>query len=229
MRKAIRIHYVYIIFDMAGIPRYCGAGTSTRDRQHFLKSTRHFNKPLEALLVKHGDRLPVVRVRERLTKQEAHTTEIALIAAIGRQEDGGSLYNILPGGRLGRRHSPEALAKMSAAFKGKRQSPEQIAASLAGKARAQALRTPEEQKAIYMRRGQAIKAAKKRAIASRTPEEQAAIYARMRRASLAGKERAKTRKEAVLQALLAASSRRRIILNRALPAWAAHVLVKTQV
>lgn len=87
--------YVYIIFRSNGIPCYVGKGSGGRWTKHV---NRSHNKHLTNIYNKSGGDLPVIKVREGLTDLEAIETEIALIAAIGRDAMGGPLVNLTDGG-----------------------------------------------------------------------------------------------------------------------------------
>lgn len=90
-----RRFYVYMIFDLSGIPRYVGKGSGAR----WKRRDRHCDNPHLANIFKAaGGSLPIVKVRERLTEDEAFETEKALISAIGREAFGGTLTNVTDGG-----------------------------------------------------------------------------------------------------------------------------------
>ena len=111
-----RAHYVYAIADLEGVIRYIGAGTCYRDGR-----TRHRNADIKGLILA-GMTLRPVRVASGLTKAEAHTLEIELIARYGRACDGGPLLNKALGGPWGHQgvsHSRETRAKLRAANLGK--------------------------------------------------------------------------------------------------------------
>jgi hypothetical protein len=121
-----RESYVYILFRPNGIPCYVGKGVGGRWNQH---ERRTHNPLLASIIQKAGGKLPKVKIREGLTDAEACATEIAFIAAIGRVANGGPLVNFTDGGDglAGHEHSEATKQKMSAAAKGKKQSPEHIA------------------------------------------------------------------------------------------------------
>lgn len=89
------IYYVYVFFRPNGIPCYVGLGTKNRIQRQFASS---HNPHLARIMAKAGGTLPVVKVREGLSFEQAAETEIALIAALGREIDGGILVNISTGG-----------------------------------------------------------------------------------------------------------------------------------
>jgi len=60
-----------------------------------------------------------VKIRENLTDVEANVVEIALIAAIGREHEGGPLINQTRGGDGRTGISPEAAAKQSEKLRGR--------------------------------------------------------------------------------------------------------------
>lgn len=123
-----RESYVYILFRPNGIPCYVGKGIADRWLVHEKKAR---NPHLAAIIAKAGGSIPRVKIREGLTDAEACETEIAFIAAIGRKVNGGPLVNMTDGGDgvRGSTHtkSAEARAKISAAHKGRKFSPERIA------------------------------------------------------------------------------------------------------
>lgn len=146
--------YVYVYFDMCGIPRYIGKGRDGRWLAHLRKRTKHKNKRLKYLLAEHGAKLPRLKLRENLTEAEAFETEIAFIEAIGKISTGdGPLFNLTDGGEgaAGGTRSPELRAQIAAklrgvkhteerrrnsslARKGVKQAPEWVASRVAGRA-----------------------------------------------------------------------------------------------
>lgn len=147
-RDTLRDFYVYVIFRPNGVPCYVGKGRRNRWEVHSLKTTRNTNRHLSAIYKEAGGKLPIVKVRERLTDKEAIETEVALIRGIGRHRHGGPLVNFTDGGEghagyeqstetkawrsehmrgnkraIGHRrtdfhHSPETIARISEAKKG---------------------------------------------------------------------------------------------------------------
>ncbi len=88
--------YVYVIFRPNGTPCYVGKGRRRRWKEHRAKSS---NPRLRKLYAKYGGDLPIVKVREGLVNSEACETEIAFIAAIGREDQSaGPLVNFTDGG-----------------------------------------------------------------------------------------------------------------------------------
>jgi hypothetical protein len=83
--------YVYVYFRLDGTPCYVGKGKGHRV---FDRKNKHF----QAILKASNKRLPVVIIRSNLTEQEAFDIEVALIATIGREVDGGPLVNLTLGG-----------------------------------------------------------------------------------------------------------------------------------
>jgi hypothetical protein len=150
--------YVYIYFRLNGVPCYVGKGRGYRWAEHEYK--RSSNPILARIIEKAGRPLPKIKVREGLSNEEAIATEIAFIAAIGREHVGGPLVNLTDGGtnnvgridressrakrnaaNRGRKRTPEQCARMAAAHLGKALTPEhaaKIGAALRGKAK-----TPE--------------------------------------------------------------------------------------
>lgn len=112
-----RRFYVYVIFRPDGTPCYVGKGSASRWRMHDRWTC---NPHLRSIFKNAGGDLPVVKIREGMTDAEALTTEIALIAAIGRKAHGGPLVNLTDGGdgASGVRRSAEFIAlKREAAIK----------------------------------------------------------------------------------------------------------------
>lgn len=112
-----RDFYVYVIFRPNGIPCYVGKGWGKRWLKHEWRST---NPHLANIVKLAKGELPKIKIREWLTEREAFAIEIAFIAAIGRETNGGPLVNLTDGGEgiSGHKMSAESLAKMSAASKG---------------------------------------------------------------------------------------------------------------
>ena len=113
------ISAVYEIRNLVNGKRYVGSAMNLkkRRREHLgaLRSRRHRNWHLQAAFSKYGESAFVFSVLE-------HTEVSQLILREQYHLDTLSpAYNILPiaGSRLGRRHTPEARAKMSAAKRGK--------------------------------------------------------------------------------------------------------------
>jgi len=139
--------YVYVIFDLAGVPRYVGKGNRRRWTDHAGKS---HSPDLTKLYASAGGALPIVKVRENVRESAAFETEVALIAAIGRADYlAGPLLNHTDGGDggSGALRSPEFRAKLSAARLGKPRTAETIA-----KMRASHLGIPRSQAAIEKHR-----------------------------------------------------------------------------
>lgn len=112
-----RISYVYVIFDLNGVPCYVGKGKQWRWRVHFWQCGSS-NKALAKLIKDAGGKLPITLVREHLTEKQALATEYALIHAIGSGER-GPLLNIVDklaerSGHSGHIHSAETRAIIKA-------------------------------------------------------------------------------------------------------------------
>jgi hypothetical protein len=140
-------YFCYIIHDSTGVPIYVGMG---RGYRHCNSGKR--NAKIEAL-ISFGGTLKPVKVKEGMTKAEAHECEKALIAFHGRADLGkGELLNLCDGGagpngtivsaetrakmraaKLGRSKSAETRANMSTAQKGKVIAPETRAKISTGK------------------------------------------------------------------------------------------------
>jgi len=120
-----RRFYVYVVFRLDGSPCYVGKGCGYRWKSHLAKS---HSVHLANILRQAGGELPIAKIRESLTNDEACVIEVALIAAIGREIDGGPLVNLTPGGEgvPGFRHSENARKTMNASKKGTKQSQETI-------------------------------------------------------------------------------------------------------
>lgn len=116
--KNDRRFYTYIHFDWTGVPRWVGKGTGDRIDHHektIDDSNPEKNEFIEQTWIMLGE-VPKLKVRENLTKEEALETEIALITAIGRADQGkGPLVNKTNGGdgALGFNHSIKTLKLMS--------------------------------------------------------------------------------------------------------------------
>jgi hypothetical protein len=118
-----RKHYVYALFrpDTCEI-FYIGMGKGLRFADHVRKRKRrrsHKDNVICKMIddLGHPD-IPVVIVRDGMTRVEACDLEIALIYAIGRHPH-GPLLNLTAGGDGGLDFCPEVRAKIGAAFKGK--------------------------------------------------------------------------------------------------------------
>lgn len=114
------IHYVYILFDWCGIPRYVGKGGKTPNRENDHEkltdpSNWLKNEFIEQTWAMIGE-IPKLRIRNGITEAKALETEIALIKAIGRIDLGtGPLTNMTDGGDgiTGYRHTAKAIKQMS--------------------------------------------------------------------------------------------------------------------
>jgi len=135
-----REFYVYVIFRPNGVPCYVGKGRGSRLSHH---KKRAYNPHLRRIYAQAGGDLPAVIVRGGLTDPEAIETEIAFIAAIGRERNGGPLVNMTDGGDgiSGFKFSAESIEKIRKATVGRKYGPlseeakEKIAASRRGKKR----------------------------------------------------------------------------------------------
>lgn len=110
-----RVFYVYVLFrPWDGSPCYIGKGKGKRWREHAISGAKHKNRHLANIFKKSGGKLPAVKIREGLTELEAFEAECALIAALGRQIDGGPLVNLTDGGEgvVGMAHSEETKARL---------------------------------------------------------------------------------------------------------------------
>ena len=77
------LFYVYVIFDLEGIPRYVGKGCRARWR----KLACH-NHAMVDLVRRSGGGLPIVKIRNGLTEQQAFEIEEALIRKIAATKRG---------------------------------------------------------------------------------------------------------------------------------------------
>lgn len=98
--------YVYLIFRPNGIPCYVGKGHGGRWKCH---NRRRGNLHLFNIYKAAGGNLPVVILHSGLSNSTALEYEIALIKAIGREENGGPLVNMTDGGEgtKGAKMTPE--------------------------------------------------------------------------------------------------------------------------
>jgi len=87
--------YVYVLFSTDGIPRYVGKGKNAR----WKRRNRAYNPGLERLIREANGEPPIVIVRNGLLEEDAFSLEMALISAIGRENDGGPLVNMSAGGQ----------------------------------------------------------------------------------------------------------------------------------
>lgn len=113
-----RDFYVYVYFRPNGHPCYVGKGKGRRLNIHRKSSC---NVHLARLMKLEGCSLPVVILRSGMTEAQAFAMDRALISAIGREVNGGPLFNLTDGGDgcSGLRHSDESRALMSKKRKGK--------------------------------------------------------------------------------------------------------------
>lgn len=88
--------YVYIYYRLDGLPCYVGKGSGFRWKRH--PTAKNSNAHLQSLIRLAGGDLPRRKVVENLTEAEAFAWEIALIAEIGREANGGPLVNLTDGG-----------------------------------------------------------------------------------------------------------------------------------
>ena len=90
-----RDSYVYVIFRPNGVPCYVGKGTGKR----WTRDDRRSRNPHFGNIVRNSAAsLPRIKVQEDLTNDAALKVEIALILAIGREDNGGPLVNLTDGG-----------------------------------------------------------------------------------------------------------------------------------
>lgn len=109
----LRRFYIYVIFDLNGVPRYVGKGSGNRWNNHFDSTCQN---PHLRNIIKQANRLgkqlPRFKLRHNMTLDEAVEFEIALISLIGREVDGGTLVNFTLGGDGLVNPSPKTRDKM---------------------------------------------------------------------------------------------------------------------
>jgi len=171
--------YVYILFREDGItPFYVGKGRGERWLAHELnaKRGRSYKDNIIMAMKDAGVIVPKKKIAEGLTNAEALALEIRTIAEIGRIHDGGPLTNLTAGGdgapdlspeakerhrkntgaaQMGKKHSEERKAKLSAILKGRLcappKTPEITAKRIASLKSSWAQMTPEERATRGMR------------------------------------------------------------------------------
>ena len=119
-----RDFYVYVIFRPNGVPCYVGKGKKDRWKRTLRYGKNiHLRRILEST---HDRQLPTVIVRSYLTEPEAFQTEIAFIAALGREIHGGVLVNLTDGGEgpSGQIFDPEVIERIVSKNRGRKRSPE---------------------------------------------------------------------------------------------------------
>lgn len=126
-------YYVYALFRETGEPFYVGMGRRHRWLVHETRARRgestYKARVIRKMLAGGFSEVPKVKIAEGLTERQALTSEMALIAAIGRMPTGPLVNHTRGGGKvgtgnLGRGKSPETRAKLRAAMLGKTHSPE---------------------------------------------------------------------------------------------------------
>ncbi len=131
------IFYVYVAFRPNGVPFYVGKGRRRRCFDFVTSRSLHFRR-----IAGDGERIPIVKIATELTEAQAFEAERALIAAIGRESNGGPLVNLTDGGEgvsgykrteaarekmRARKYSEATRAKMRAAQLGRKHSEETLA------------------------------------------------------------------------------------------------------
>lgn len=136
--------YVYALLRENGTPFYIGKGSGQRWLSHEMDARRGMRGYKYAIIRRmqaRGAEVVKIKIHEGLTEAVAHEYEVALIRAIGRGRF-GPLANLTDGGEgvsglqftaehrqklavasRGRKHTPEAKAKVSAANVGKVRGP----------------------------------------------------------------------------------------------------------
>lgn len=102
-RPNLKPYFVYLLFDIECVPKYVGFS------RYKHRLGRHEKD-------QGGPRL---KIMEGLCLEEAERFEANLIAAIGRQEDGGPLLNKATHAHSGWKHTEEGKARISAKHKGR--------------------------------------------------------------------------------------------------------------
>lgn len=87
--------YVYVIFRLDGSPCYVGKG---KGRRHAYHRKHGRNIHLRRIYDDAGQELPIVKISENLSNDDACILEVWLIKAIGRSLNGGPLANQTDGG-----------------------------------------------------------------------------------------------------------------------------------
>lgn len=143
--------YVYILYREDGItPFYVGKGRNDRWTEHERYAVRgqSYKDNIICKMLDAGISIPKKKVAEGISDEEALRIEIELIASIGRLHEGGPLANVTAGGegmfsptpemrakmraaRLGSTLSEEIRKKIGDAGRGRKKTPEHIAAFLA--------------------------------------------------------------------------------------------------
>lgn len=116
-------YYVYILFRETGIPLYVGKGVDDRwnhdERAKRKSNGTHLHLTINSIHHK-GCEVPKIKIAEGLTNHEAQKIEIAFIAAIGRETEGGPLINQTCGGDGCVDPSPEITLKRIMKIKGRK-------------------------------------------------------------------------------------------------------------
>lgn len=118
--------YTYIWKDAAGVPFYVGKGSGRR-----FKKTAGRTRDFLDIYEQGGCTVEIVD--EFILESQAHEHEINLIALYGRREFGGLLINRSDGGegQVGWVRTKEAIAKTSAATRGRKRPAEAVARTAA--------------------------------------------------------------------------------------------------
>jgi hypothetical protein len=125
--------YVYALFRESGVPLYIGKGCGDRWLHHEKRARNGvggYKHEIIRGMQARGLEVIKVKLHEGLTEAVAHAYEVALIRAIGRGQ-AGPLVNLTDGGDgvsgfkhpPGKKRSPEHVAKVAAARRGKKFSP----------------------------------------------------------------------------------------------------------
>lgn len=120
-------YYVYMLSRPNCQPCYIGMGRKDRWKKHGIKAR---NPHLRNIIINAGGDIPRVKIQEGLTRDLAFELEVALIALIGREVNGGTLVNMSDGGdggSTGMRHSEEWRAHRSKKAKEVWSRPEYVA------------------------------------------------------------------------------------------------------
>ena len=132
--------YVYVLYRLDGTPCYVGKGRGDRWLSHERRKSFRNARLRDIVMEWRAAERPVEKIKifENLKEADAFYFEEYLIRRLGRQFVGGPLVNMTDGGEgeSGKIYTPETIAKMRAAAKGRVMPQEQrdkISAALKGR------------------------------------------------------------------------------------------------